>query len=86
MWHLGRVVGTLVQPCSHGWAPREYPYNATATPYVGGLERRLRRLSVRDQVILALYKVAMFLRTIDNRDHHDLRIFIEDVTMESGVV
>ena len=49
-------------------------------------ERRFGRLSVRDQVILAPEKVAMFLRAVDSRDCHDLGILLEDVTTESGLM
>ena len=48
-------------------------------------ERRLGRLFVRDQMILAPKKLAMLLRSVRSRDHHDLRFLLEDVTTESGL-
>ena len=46
-------------------------------------ERHFGRLSARDQTILMLDKVAMFLRAVDFQDRHDLGI--EYVTTESDL-
>ena len=48
-------------------------------------ESRFGRLSARDQAILALDKVIMFLRAVDVRDQKDLGVLLEDTTTESDL-
>ena len=48
-------------------------------------ESRFKRVSVRDQAILASDKVIMFLRVVDAQDRNDLGMLLEDVTMASGL-
>ena len=48
-------------------------------------ESRLRRLPTRDQAILTLDKVIMFLRAVDIRDWKDLGMLLEDTTTECGL-
>ena len=49
------------------------------------LESRIGRLSMRDQAILSLDKVIMFLRAVDVRDWKDLGVLLEDTTTESDL-
>ena len=48
-------------------------------------ESRFRRLSTRDQAILAPDKVIMFLRAMDVQDRKDLGVLLEDTITESGL-
>ena len=49
-------------------------------------ENRFDRLSTRDQAILALDKVVMFLKAIDVRDCKDFGVLLEDATMDCNLM
>jgi hypothetical protein len=46
---------------------------------------RFGRLSARDQALLGLDKVIMFLQAVDIQDRKDLGLLLEDTTTESGL-